>query len=266
MKTIADAALNALKAKTPEEKVKHTFLGSKAWFDGELAHEFGQAAPDRPGRPAKPELLTPKEMPRRRNAGSNAARIAMLHAIAHIELNAIDLAWDIVLRFGAEMPKEFTDDWVKVADDEARHFELLQARLKEMDSFYGALPAHDGLWQSAENTAHDVMARLAIVPLVLEARGLDVTPSLIQKFKSAGDQKSVDALEVIYTEEIEHVRAGQRWFNYLCKKSGDNPEKKYQDLVITFFAGNVKPPFNKAARDAAEFAESFYLPLSKKDG
>ncbi|MCC3860910.1 ferritin-like domain-containing protein [Pseudemcibacter aquimaris] len=264
MKTIADAAFNALSAKTVQEKIDHTFRGSKAWFDGELASEFNQQAPDRPGRPAKPELLAPKDMPKRRNAGSDAARIAMLHAIAHIELNAIDLAWDIVIRFGEQMPKEFINDWVKVADDEARHFEMLDARLKEMDSFYGALPAHDGLWQSAENTAHDIMARLAIVPLVLEARGLDVTPSLIKKFQSAGDQKSVDALEIIYEEEIEHVRAGQRWFNFLCENQGLNPQEKYQHLVITYFAGNVKPPFNKAARDTAGFDESFYLPLAKK--
>ena len=125
------------------------------------------------------------------------------------------------------MPKEFIDDWVKVADDEARHFKLLNDRLIELDSYYGAYPAHDGLWQSAETTAHDLLARLAIVPLVLEARGLDVTPSLIEKFKSANDQKSGAALEVIYQEEIEHVRAGQRWFNYLCQQDKLNPQILY---------------------------------------
>ncbi|MDG1859611.1 MAG: ferritin-like domain-containing protein, partial [Emcibacteraceae bacterium] len=217
--------------------------------------------PKRPGRPEKPELLSPHNMPKRRKAKSNAGRIAMLHAIAHIELNAIDLAWDMVLRFGKDMPKEFIDDWVKVADDEARHFKILNDLLIEMDSFYGALPAHDGLWQSAEETAHDLLARLAIVPLVLEARGLDVTPTLINKFNSAGDQKSVSALEIIYRDEIDHVRAGQRWFHYLCEKKTLDPQKTYQELVNKYFKGSLKPPFNKQARDAAGFEEDYYLPL-----
>ncbi len=215
--TISGAALEVLSAKTAEEKTKLTFRASKAWFSDELSFSFDHNAPDSPERPEKPELLAPKDMPRRRNAKARAARIAMLHAISHIELNAIDLAWDIVLRFGGDMPKEFSDDWIKVADDEARHFELLSERLKAFDSFYGALPAHDGLWQSAENTSHDLLARLAIVPMVLEARGLDVTPALIEKFKAAGDAESVAALEIIYKEEIDHVRAGQKWFDYLCQ-------------------------------------------------
>lgn len=259
--SVAKAALDALQAKNAPDKVKLTFSGSRAWFNGELDFRFDQAAPKRPGRPKKPELLLPKDMPRRRNAKARAARVAMLHAISHIELNAIDLAWDIVLRFGGEMPREFSDDWIKVADDEARHFNLLENRLNEFDSYYGALPAHDGLWKSAESTSHDLLARLAIVPLVLEARGLDVTPGLIKKFRGAGDHKSVDALQIIYTEEIDHVKAGHKWFNYLCKKEQRDPHETFQRLVKKYFSGHLKPPFNTEARNDAGLFEAFYLPL-----
>lgn len=263
MKSIADVAFDALNAINVNDKTNLTHIGFAEWLNGNLSFQFNQAAPKRPGRPEKPELLSPKEMPKRRGARGNSARIAMLHAIAHIELNAIDLAWDIILRFGKSMPIEFTNDWIKVADDEARHFELLNDRLKDLDSYYGALPAHDGLWQSAEKTSHDLKARLAVVPLVLEARGLDVTPSLIQKFRSNKDTKSVAALEIIYSEEVDHVKAGNHWFNYVCNLEGLNPQSTYHTLVKKYFAGQLKPPFNKEARDKAGLTENFYLPLSE---
>lgn len=261
--TIAEGANYILNASSANEKVTHTHIVASKWFNSELDYKFNSFPPARPGRPDKPELLNPKDMPRRRNAKANAARIAMLHAIAHIELNAIDLAWDIIARFGEKMPIDFINDWIKVADDEARHFELLSKRLTDFDSFYGALPAHDGLWQSAEKTAHNLLARLAIVPLVLEARGLDVTPSLIKKFSDANDQKSVEILELIYIEEIDHVKAGNRWFNYLCTEKKLNPEATYQSLVNKYFAGTLKPPFNIEARNKAGFNQSFYMPISK---
>ena len=261
--SVSDAAWQVLNANSAEKKVEITFLANKNWLEGKLPFLFQHEALARPARPEKPELLAPKDMPRRRNAKARAARIAMLHAISHIELNAIDLAWDIVLRFGEEMPREFTDDWIKVANDEARHFELLSSRLNELDSHYGALPAHDGLWQSAEKTAHDLKARLAVVPMVLEARGLDVTPALIKKFKNAEDFESVSALEIIYREEIDHVRAGQKWFNYLCQREALSPEKTYQNLVKKYFAGNLKPPFNIEARDMAGLEQAYYIPLAE---
>lgn len=259
--SLSSEILRALNATDVEDKVQLTFKCYQNWNDGKLAFSFDHIAPRRPGRPEKPELMLPKDMPRRRNAKARAARIAMLHAIAHIELNAIDLALDIVLRFGEDMPRDFTDDWLSVASDEARHFEILNERLSLFDSHYGALPAHDGLWQSAESTSHDLLARLAVVPMVLEARGLDVTPALIKKFKAADDYKSVEALEIIYKEEIDHVRAGHKWFNYICQQKNINPEETYQNLVKKYFAGSLKPPFNTDARNRAGLSEQYYLPM-----
>lgn len=262
--SIGGAAVAVLNTGNVNDKVVLTHNHAQRWFAGELKAQYDTPLPKRPGRPKKPELLEPKNMPRRRNAKKRSSRIAMLHAIAHIELNAIDLAWDIVARFGSDMPKEFTDDWVKVANDEARHFKMIKDRLEDMDSFYGALPAHDGLWQSAQQTAHDLLARLAIVPLVLEARGLDVTPAIIEKFKAADDQKSVDVLDIIYQEEIDHVRAGKVWFEHLCQHKKLPAEKTYQKLVDQYFTGSLKPPFNIEARKQAGLNESFYMPLVKK--
>ena len=153
---------------------------------------------------------------------TEAGRIALLHALAHIELNAIDLSWDIVARFagwseaGRRLPKAFFDDWVGVADDEARHHAMLEARLNRLGASYGDLPAHDGLWQASMATAHDLAARLALVPLVLEARGLDVTPAMIESLRRHGDDDSADALQIIHDDEIGHVAAGKRWFDFVC--------------------------------------------------
>ncbi|HEX4192548.1 MAG TPA: ferritin-like domain-containing protein, partial [Stellaceae bacterium] len=217
------------------------------------------APPNRPARPEKPELKDPREMPRRRGAGSLGHRIALLHAVAHIELNAIDLAWDLIARFAApDLPREFFDDWVTVAEQEATHHALVSARLDTLGSAYGDLPAHDGLWQAAQATAHDLLARLAIVPLVLEARGLDVTPEMIEKLKRQGDTASVAALETIYREEVEHVAAGQRWFQFECARRGVEPVATYRELVRRYHRGGLKPPFNRVARDKAGFAASFY--------
>jgi len=202
-------------------------------------------------------------MPQRRISREPAGRIALLHAIAHIELNAIDLAWDIIARFTDETPpRGFHDDWVAVADDEARHHALLAQRLSDLGAAYGDLPAHDGLWQAAEETSHDLLARLAVVPLVLEARGLDVTPGMIARLQSVGDAESVTVLRVIYEDEIGHVAAGKRWFDWLCKERGLAPRETWQALVRRHFKGRVKAPFNAEGRDAAGFAAAFYEPLA----
>lgn len=156
---------------------------ARAWRLGRLTHRFDVAMPDRPARPEAPLLLPPNQMPKRGRIGSDRARAAMVHALAHIEFVAIDLAFDLIGRFGAEFPRAFVDDWMRVGAEEAMHFALLDRRLQQMGSRYGELPAHDGLWQAASETAHDAMARLAIVPMVLEARALDITPATIQRFE-----------------------------------------------------------------------------------
>ena len=201
-------------------------------------------------------------MPRRGGKGLRG-RIALLHALAHIELNAIDLAWDLIARFTREdLPRAFADDWVTVADEEAKHFALLAEHLDTLGAAYGDLPAHDGLWQAAQETAHDLLARLAVVPLVLEARGLDVTPAMIERLKAAEDAESAAILQVIYDDEIGHVATGQRWFRFTCEQRGLAPVETWQALVRRHFKGALKPPFNAAARTAAGFPPAFYEPLA----
>jgi uncharacterized ferritin-like protein (DUF455 family) len=202
-------------------------------------------------------------MAKRRAFGSPAGRIALLHALAHIELNAIDLAWDLVARFASTgLPRGFFDDWVDVAAEEACHFELLTTRLAELGAGYGDLPAHDGLWEASVATADDLLARLAVVPLVLEARGLDVTPEMAARLERVGDAESAAILNRIYRDEIRHVATGLRWFDRVCWARGLSPQAVFQDRVRRFFKGDLKPPFNHQARTAAGFHRDYYEPLA----
>jgi uncharacterized ferritin-like protein (DUF455 family) len=237
------------------------------WFAARAAGQplpVGRATPpDRPARPAKPELLPPKDVPRRR-PGSPIGRMALLHAVAHIELNAVDLHWDIIARFADQpMPLGFYDDWVKAADEEAKHFNLICDCLEALGSHYGALPAHAGMWRAAEDTARDLHGRLAVVPMVLEARGLDVTPGMIDIFRAAGETGAVAALEVIYAEEVAHVAYGSKWFNWLCGRDGTDPKEVFHSLVRRYFHGSLKPPFNEAKRADAGLPPDFYWPLAE---
>lgn len=198
-------------------------------------------------------------MPRRGKAASEKGRIALLHALAHIELNAIDLACDIIARFAdQDLPREYFDDWIKVADEEALHFTLLSKRLGDFGAAYGDLPAHDGLWEAAEKTAQNFLARLAVVPLVLEARGLDVTPALIANLKRADDPASVAILERIYADEIGHVAIGRRWFEWEARRQNLDPISTWHELVRRYYGGVLKPPFNREARDQAGMAAAYY--------
>jgi uncharacterized ferritin-like protein (DUF455 family) len=202
-------------------------------------------------------------MPKRRAGGERESRVALLHALAHIELNAIDLAWDLIARFaGEKAPRTFFDDWVAVADEEATHHGLLAKRLAALGARYGDLPAHDGLWEAATVTAGDLLARLAVVPLVLEARGLDVTPAMIGRLERAGDAESAAVLRRIYEDEIDHVAAGWRWFEWACARDDLAPVETYHDRVRRYFKGALKPPFNEAARSRAGLAADFYAPLA----
>src|SRR5882757_9845099 len=219
MPTLFSAATAILTTADPAAKARLSHQAAADWRAGQLDLAPGDRPPDRPARPERPALLPPREMPKRRSGGNTAKRIALLHALAHIELNAIDLAWDLIARFGtAEMPRAFFDDWVTVADEEALHFQLLSHRLGELGATYGDLPAHDGLWKAAVETAHELLARLAVVPLVLEARGLDVTPVMIANMQKNGDTASAAVLERIYRDEIGHVARGMRWFDHFARE------------------------------------------------
>ena len=248
------------------EKVRLSQATAKAWFAGTLA--FGHLSdphgmPDRPGRPPKPELLLPRHMPKRTAQGSLKGRIALLHALAHIELNAVDMTWDLVGRFAhANVPRPFFDNWVQVGLEEAKHFDLLARHLITLGAAYGDLPAHDGLWQSAQATAGNLLARVAIVPLVLEARGLDVTPAMITNLRLAGDEAAAGIVEIIYRDEKRHVAFGVKWFRFLCERERLAPEPTFHDLVRRHFRGSVRPPFNDKARAEAGLSPGFYKPLS----
>jgi uncharacterized ferritin-like protein (DUF455 family) len=256
--TIAQACRGVLLTADPHAKVKAARQAARAWRRGAFAHEFDVAMPERPARPARPELLRPSQMPRRRKAGSDRGRIAMLHALAHIEFGAIDLAFDMAGRFGAGLPRAFVDDWLGVGADEAIHFAMLDRRLRALGAHYGALPAHDGLWEAAAETAHDLLARLAVVPMVLEARGLDVTPATVAAFERAGDARSAAILSRIYSDEIRHVAAGTRWFRIGCESRKIAAVPHWQNLIRAHFRGTVKPPFNDSARGEAGLSRDFY--------
>ncbi|MDH5488335.1 MAG: ferritin-like domain-containing protein [Rhodospirillaceae bacterium] len=263
--TLSRAALDILEQGEPLEKVRLSFNYAKDWKDGKIT-TIGKEAPLlRPARPAKPQLLDPARMPRRSTGKSG--RIALLHAIAHIELNAIDLAWDIILRFSTgetsdEMPKQFFDDWVNVAKDEAEHFKILNEHLNNLGAQYGDLPAHDGLWEAAIKSDDDILARLALVPMILEARGLDTTPKTVAKLLASGDTKTAEIMQQITDDEISHVEAGVRWFEHICKIRGLEPIPHFHGLLKSRFKGQLKPPFAYDLRAKAGMDIGYYDQVS----
>lgn len=266
--TLSDMAVDVLLTADGHAKTSRSRTHAAAWFAARAAGmplPLGAARPpDHPSRPVRPELLSPRDVPKRK-AGSPAGRIALLHAVAHIELNAVDLHWDIVARFaGTPMPMGFYDDWVKAADEESKHFNLVCGCLEALGSQYGALPAHAGMWRAAEDTAEDFMGRLAIVPMVLEARGLDVTPGMIGIFEKAGEAGAVDALRTIYAEEVGHVAYGSKWFHFLCGRHDLDPKTAFHKLVRHYFKGALKPPFNGEKRAEAGLPPDFYWPLAER--
>ncbi|XP_041075436.1 uncharacterized protein HI_0077 isoform X3 [Polyodon spathula] len=248
-------------------QVALTHQVQERWNSGQIS-EIGHA--EAPEQPSREESLTVREPGRikRGKGGTLASRIALLHSLANIEQWAIDLSWDIIVRFasvrlqnGEQLPREFFNDFVKVAGDEAKHYQLLEKRITELGSFFGSLPVHNGLWQSAMDTSHDLTTRLAIVHMVHEARGLDVHPQTLARFAAQSDESSVKILEVIYRDEITHVAAGLRWFNYICAKEERDHLSTFHDLVKKHFKGYLKPPFNSEGRKTAGMTEEWYLPL-----
>lgn len=266
--TLADMAVEVLTTADGRAKTALSHAHAATWRAARasgVALSIGRAAPPpRPARPARPELLPPRDVPRRR-PGTKEGRIALLHALAHIELNAVDLHWDIIARFtDVPMPPGFYDDWVKSADEEAKHFNLLCDCLEGWGSHYGALPAHAFMWRAAEDTAHDLLGRLAVVPMVLEARGLDVTPGMIAVFERAGDAAATAALRTIHAEEVGHVAYGVKWFNWLCGRDGRDPKEVFHTLVRKYFHGPLKPPFDEERRAEAGLPPDFYWPLAEE--
>jgi uncharacterized ferritin-like protein (DUF455 family) len=269
--SLADMAIRVLQ--TPDARAKTALSRGYAqmWKDARAAGDtiaIGQAVPPlAPARPGVPALLDPRDVPRRR-PGTAQGRKAILHAVAHIELNAVDLHWDIIARFcHIKMPLGFYDDWVQAADEESNHFNLMADCLETMGSFYGDLPAHAGMWRAAQDTKDDLMGRLAVVPMVLEARGLDVTPGMIDLFRKLKDdapaQKAVSALELIYAEEVHHVAYGSKWFHFLCGRHDQDPKQAFHALVKRYFHGALKPPFNQEKRAEAGLPPDFYWPLAQ---
>jgi uncharacterized ferritin-like protein (DUF455 family) len=246
-------AKHCIDAAGVEYKLRLTRRCARAWREGRI-DITATTAPEpiaEPGRPARPQLVHPS-MVKPRKLATRQGRAAFLHALAHIEFNAINLAWDAVYRFRG-MPAEFYADWIRVADEEARHFILLNLRLAELGQAYGDFPAHDGLWRMARESAHDILVRMALVPRVLEARGLDVTPAMIVRLRQAGDAASAAVLETILRDEIGHVQAGTRWFRYVCRQRGIEPLEAFRNLLAEYAPGRIRAPFNATARQQAGF-------------
>ncbi len=253
---LRDVANECFTCTDPQRKCDLTAQAFAALSEGRLSVPDAEAPPlpiEAPGRPDKPKLVPPRDVPQR-GLGSIEGRAALVHAVAHIEFNAINLAWDAVLRF-AGMPKEYYCDWASVAADEARHFDMLSNRLAELGHAYGDFDAHNGLWEMAVKTSDSCLARMALVPRVLEARGLDVTPGMIARLRNVGDDATAEILEIILREEVVHVAAGSRWFRWCCEREQLEPGETFRELLRDRLVGPLRGPFNLDARRAAGFDE-----------
>ncbi len=261
------AALAALQQSNPITKANDTIALYESWQSLNAAERTAvcreadesravQTSPDivslpAPGRPESPALVDARTLPKR-GLGSIEGRVALLHSLAHIEFNAINLALDAIYRFRS-MPKGYVEDWLRVAGDEGQHFLLVVERLADLGARYGDLDAHDGLWDMARRTEHDVLVRMALVPRILEARGLDVAPPMIRKLKLNGDEASAAILQRIYTDEITHVAVGNRWFRYVCEQRDLDGCAVFKDLLQGSTSGYLKSPYNDEARFEAGF-------------
>lgn len=252
---IREQALDCLLIADPWQKASATQgLYKVVQQQGFHISEEDLSVPAVPGRPDKPELVPPRDLPRRRN-NQQTGHATLIHAICHIEFNAINLGLDAIARF-ADMPEAYYTDWLQVAYEESTHFEMLDQHLQSMGFAYGYFPAHDGMWEMAQKTHHDPLTRMALVPRVLEARGLDVTPPMMEKLRKSGDHRAVEILEIILREEVGHVKVGTRWFNYLCEQRGLEPYQTFKELLEIYFNGEIRGPFHTEARLEAGFSEA----------
>jgi len=247
---------DCLRVRRPADKVACVHSLQTDWLAGRVSlYVDAERAPiDQPGQPEKPQLIPPQKVPRRR-ADTLPGRAALIHALAHIEFNAINLALDAAHRF-AGMPPAYYADWLRVADEEALHFDLLSTHLATLGHAYGDFPAHNGLWDMALKTAHDPLVRMALVPRVLEARGLDATPLIVDKLKAVNETRMVEILAIIERDEIGHVAIGSHWFGWLCAARGLDAAATFRQLLVDYDAPPLRPPFNLAARRKAGFSES----------
>lgn len=256
---------DAIMQSDADQKCSATHKLYKQWQNNELSTQQTtvKEIPEA-GRPEKPDLVAPRSV-KKRGINTQTGRINLMHAIAHIEFNAINLALDAVYRF-QDQPEQYYSDWLKVADDEARHFQLICDYLSEHNCQYGDFPAHNGLWDMAVQTQHDIVARMALVPRVLEARGLDVTPAMIEKLAKAGDQQAANILTVIYNDEITHVEVGSRWFKHHCSLNKLPAEQTFEQLIEHYLHGTLRGPFNYHARRQAGFSDNEIQRLNDKYG
>jgi uncharacterized ferritin-like protein (DUF455 family) len=255
MESLFDAVYAAITTVDVDEKLRRTSLIFEQSRRGELVltGNTGPVPIESPGRPQRPLLVAPRELPRR-SIHAQHGRAALLHALAHIEFNAINLALDAVYRF-RELPPLYYDDWLRVAAEEVYHFELLQAHMLSLGCRYGDFVAHNALWETALRTSGDVLLRMALVPRVMEAHGLDVTPGLIARFESIGDTRAVEILKIIARDEVGHVEAGTRWFHYLCDIRGLSRQETFENILKQYLMGKIKLPLNREARNACGFTE-----------
>lgn len=273
--TLCDWCAHILNTAHPEHKIELTtylFNTFAARESSASPMELGKGTVTAPAEPPRENLkaVRPGAAPNIGKGGSLRSRIAMLHALANIELWAIDLAIDICIRFSTfqtvkgskDLPRAYFYDWLKVASDEAKHFSLLRSRLEDLGSYFGDLPVHHGLWQAAQETADDLLARISIVCLVHEARGLDVNPMTIQKFRKAGDALSVQAMEIIHNDEITHVTTGHRWLTWICGHEETDPVEVFRSNVQKHWRGAVRGPFNEEARMQAGMDPRYYSDLT----
>ncbi|OQR91990.1 hypothetical protein THRCLA_08828 [Thraustotheca clavata] len=264
-RSLFSCGLEVLNTSCAEYKAVKSRIIAAAWKDGTISaislptDKVGEV-PDAPARPEYVKIAGKNDKMKQGN------RKAFAHSVAHAESYAIDLMWDMVCRFGPgnEMPKEFYDDFVRIADEEAQHYSSWANRLKDYGSFYGDLPGHDGLWDSARETSSDMLSRLALVHLVHEARGLDTYPMAVARFTKSNDEITLTFMEKNHAEEVTHVAAGIRWFKHLCEKENKEPIPTFHKLVRMHYLGVLKPPFNTPARDRANMGEEWYMPLTKE--
>lgn len=258
------AALQLLAQCDAHTKAESTMALKRRWDAGVLSLDRAASLCSDaviPGRPSRPTLVSPRAL-ERRPMNTMAGRAALIHALAHIEFNAINLALDAIWRF-RDMPTEFYADWLQVAAEEALHFTLLNNHLDSLGHGYGDFSAHNSLWEMAEKTREDVLARMALVPRTLEARGLDATPAVRAKLAQAGDEAAAEILDIILRDEVGHVAIGNRWYGWLCQQQGAEPLSTYRELARHYKAPVLKGPFNLEARRAAGFTEEELIALNK---